>query len=201
METSCFGRGAARFLSSTAPVLAAVLLIFGLVPGAVEAGSVLTAIMVNPGAQAFIFKNPDTTYTATDFEVALRFPTRPLIGGGTGGAPFPNMMSAVPGQIVYYVGGTGIPPGGQYTHSFPGWPAGTTFSVSFSYAEGPLVDQGPIVVKQDNFVTQGLTFPVTEPTSLTLLGLGLSGMLGYAGWRRGCRGTPWLSASRCQPST
>jgi len=134
---------------------------------AIPCTSSAVVITTNPGADSFVFTNLDPTRTATDFDVTLITVTGPGIGDGNGGAPFPLAFIGLPkvdggfGTIVYQ-GGPGIPPGGTYTHSFPGWPANTMFDVTFSYPPPP----NPFVIRVDfqgDFPTEGSTDPVPEP--------------------------------------
>ena len=130
----------------------------------------------------FTFQNRSNTETAIDFEVVLLSLTPPAIAGGFGGAPFPmaHPEGAVAGGgfiRIIYDGGPGIAPGGLYTHSFPGWPAGTQFEVTFSYnINGQRVLMDPFVV-----ITlasaQGETTPTPEPATMLLLGTGLAGVV------------------------
>ena len=145
--------------------------------------SVAVVITVNPGMDSFVFTNIDPTRTATDFDVKLITVAGPGIGDGDGGAPFPFAFIGLPavdggfGHIVYQ-GGPGIPPGGMYTHSFPGWPANTMFDVEFSFPPPP----NPLAIRlvsQGHFPTEGSTNSTPEPSATILVAFGLLGLVAF----------------------
>ena len=136
------------------------------------------------GVNTFVFQNAHTTATATDFRItvlAVISDPLPAIGGGFGGAPFPMATFQNPANSggfhrVVYDGGAGIPAGETYTHSFPDWPVGAVFGVSFSYLiGGQVVFLDPKVLEVNTSNGQGFTRPVPELTTLLLLGTGLAG--------------------------
>lgn len=152
-------------------------------------------IVTGAGGNSFVFQNAHPTATATDFRVVLLSVPPPAIGGGTGGAPFPVTTLQLPAAgggflRVIYDGGTGVAPGGMYTHSFPDWPVGTMFDVQFSYLiGGQIVLMDPVLVQRGAFTTQGETTStaVPEPMTLFLLGTGLAGVAAKVRGRRQAR--------------
>lgn len=144
-------------------------------------------ITIGPGANGstFTFVNAHPTETARDFSVILLTPPPPAIRGGFGGVPFPVTTLLQPADgggffaVNYSMGnnGTGIAPGGLYTHIFPGWPVGTQFEVQFSYIiNGQAVLLDPTLAVVVGATSQGQTTPTPEPTTLLLLGTGLAGV-------------------------
>jgi hypothetical protein len=101
------------------------------------------AAIITPPPADWVFQNTENI-TATDFRVVRAIP---LVGQApdidlmksSGGAAFPNKAYDKDAQnmdiknVVIYTGPPGVLSGGFYAHSFPDWPAGTSFSVLFSY--------------------------------------------------------------------
>jgi hypothetical protein len=98
------------------------------------------AVIITPPPTTWLFQNTQAI-TATDFRVvrANPLPGQPPLPGidinaSSGGAAFPNKkLEAGTNNVAIYTGPPGVPAGGFFAHSFPNWPAGTLFSVLFSY--------------------------------------------------------------------
>ncbi len=147
-----------------------------------QAGAEL--IFTDPAKPSLTFTNMDPTRTATCFDVELVTPVGPGIGDDSdGGPPFSiafgkgNHPGGGFNEIVYQ--GTGIAPGGTYTHSFPGWPEGTVFDVTFTYPPPPI--PGVIRISNPgNYPTEGFTTAVPEPSGAAFLAAGVFIAIGCA---------------------
>jgi hypothetical protein len=150
-----------------------------------------TTVFVNPGMNVYTFMNP-SAFLATDFRATLISSPPPAIARGSGGAPFPSTSLETPvatggfEQVTFTLSdkAAGVPGGEEYVMSFPNWPNGTEFDVSFSLANGNSI--GPTVVKADPTIYgYGSITATPEPrTSLLLAGF-LVLFFGYKFFARG----------------
>jgi hypothetical protein len=176
-------------LAKLALVLASPIVLVAATPGVGFADGL--QITVSAGYDSFTFVNT-SSQTAIDIQVTLVTTTGPGIDAdaSSGGEPFPDVYISGPpvdggvGGLIFMVPGgpptnAGIPPGGGYTISFPGWPDGTVFDVEFSYPP-PLGQTGPVLALQGSYTTEGYVYATPEPASVLLMGAGLAGLL----WRR-----------------
>jgi len=163
--------------------IAGILLVFNVVSSDSDTarGQATSAIVTTgPGDNTICFVNGEELLTATDFKVVLLGVPPPAIGGGFGGTEFPVASFEVDAagggflRVVYQAGagGTGVPAGEKYNHSFPGWPVGTQFRVSFSYSP---TEQAPILSEDCPISIGGETTP-----NVTSVG-GVAGLLDESG--------------------
>jgi hypothetical protein len=150
-------------------------------------------ITVSPDHPSYSFVNL-AGVTAIDFEVKLVTLTGPGIDpeASSGGPPFPTTFFSGPpvdggwGGLSFVTagGGSGVGPSDDYTISFPGWPDGTIFDVSFTYPPPPI--PGIQLILVGDYPTEGVVLAAPEPSTWGMTVLGFT-TLGFAGYRRARR--------------
>jgi hypothetical protein len=139
-------------------------------------------ITVSPDHPSYSFVN-FTNVTAIDFDVKLLTLTGPGIDpeASSGGSPFPTTFFSGPpvgggwGGVSFVTagGGSGVGPLEDYSISFPGWPDGTMFDVTFTYPPPPV--PGIIeLIQVGDYPTEGVILAVPEPSTWGMMFIGFA---------------------------
>lgn len=188
-----------------------IALLFCVVVTLQFAAEISNATIVQVPPINWVFQNTQDL-KATDVHISIRgSPGLFIDPRSSGGAPFPNGRVGTVGDDFFgrpyrsaiFQGPPGIPAGGSYGLSFPGWPVGTQFDVLFSYnnedldvrSPGRVYQQlgfgldptdfdfvadlssepfAPLAADFDFLSSSGRIVAISEPATLALLSLGLA---------------------------